>query len=527
MNLNDEVLAINELRRALDSGRPEAVAQTAMFNFWPLYSAHFNEFIDAVGTLPGTQLERYPPLRVFHPMTAVLARSVKPYKPMVYADDARSMPADQLDVFILSQMVAHRFSGDMSAALNYARRLEDRIQQMLSDSRQRPDGPLWFFHQQIGSTTLASGDTAKALSNLSIARQLGRLSRQPDAERLALGRIALSHTIRGSHDDAMLVLEDAVQLDYPTAAHVGSALATERTVAALVGVERLSSSVDTLVAALEPYDSAEFSWPFALLARSRALLAKHRPDDAFEVLRLANDAHTVQRDTFAADVIASESIKALCAKGDSSAAWSMADSPTASGPLSLLATIELALHDSRLDFAATKIHEALSDHSLTPGHRAEAIFLAGWLSILQGRDIDQTAASRLLRMSHNGNTRRIMAAMPRQLIQQVRAALPPAQAEEFDLVTVDLANVEAKPRPRLTPSELRVLIALPSHPTTASIATDFNLSANTIKSQLKSLYNKLGCTSRETAIQLASDHRFFDSENPDAYLQTVGLTTRV
>lgn len=526
MNLNDNVLAITDLRRAVETGRPEAVAQTAMFNFWPLFSAHFDEFVRAVGVLPGPQLNRYPPLRVFHPMTAVLARGVKPYKPMVYAEDARSMPADQLDIFILAQMVAHRFSGDISAALNYARRLEDRIQQMVSESRHRPDGPMWYFHHQIGSTTLAAGDTAKALGDLATARQLGRLSLQPDAERLALGRIALVHAIRGSLDEALLGLAEAQSLEEPTSAHASSTSATEHTVAALVAVERLSPDFESRVARLEPFDSTEFTWPFALLARSRALLAVQRPDDAFEVIRLANDAHTVQRDTFASDVITAESIRALCAKGDASAAWYMAGADTEGGPLSSLAAIELALHDSRLDYAATRIRQVLGDHSITPGHRAEAVVLAGWLTHLQERDIDAATASRVLRMAHNGNTRRILAGMPRQVIQNVRAALQEPQTVEFDALTLDLANIEAKPRPRLTPSELRVLIALPMHPTTASIAIDFNLSPNTIKSQLKSLYSKLGCTTRETAIQLASDHRFFDSEKPDEYLQTIGLTNR-
>jgi DNA-binding CsgD family transcriptional regulator len=49
-----------------------------------------------------------------------------------------------------------------------------------------------------------------------------------------------------------------------------------------------------------------------------------------------------------------------------------------------------------------------------------------------------------------------------------------------------------------------VLRALPAHETTAAIAVAFHVSPNTIKSQLKSIYRKLGCSSRTDAIKLAT-----------------------
>ncbi|MBP1325896.1 DNA-binding CsgD family transcriptional regulator [Leucobacter exalbidus] len=68
-------------------------------------------------------------------------------------------------------------------------------------------------------------------------------------------------------------------------------------------------------------------------------------------------------------------------------------------------------------------------------------------------------------------------------------------------------------RPALTPSELRVLNALPLHATTASIAAAFHVSPNTIKSQLKALYRKLECSSREGAIKTASQLRIIADDD--------------
>lgn len=179
MNLTDSARAIDALRSAVQSKNDERVAHAAMMNIWPLYSVHAAELVEAVEGLPSPVLERYPVLRILHRMTPVLARTSRPFKPLIYPDDARNMSPDELDIFTLVQMVAFRLSGDVAAAMIYARRLQDRIVEIRVESRERPDGPLWFYHQQIGSTLLAAGETAAALLEFTTARDLGRLSPRP------------------------------------------------------------------------------------------------------------------------------------------------------------------------------------------------------------------------------------------------------------------------------------------------------------------------------------------------------------
>ncbi|MCK8478320.1 hypothetical protein [Microbacterium aurugineum] len=157
MNLTDSTRAIEALRTAVDTGDAAEIAHATMMNVWPLYSVHSEELVAAVESLPSAVLEQYPVLRILHRMTPVLARTRRPFKPLVYPEDARNMSADELDILTLVQMVAFRLSGDVAAAMIYARRLQDRIVQIRVESRERPDGPLWFYHQQIGSTLLAAG----------------------------------------------------------------------------------------------------------------------------------------------------------------------------------------------------------------------------------------------------------------------------------------------------------------------------------------------------------------------------------
>lgn len=504
MNLNDQVKAKEEFEQALSTGRPDTIVRTALQNIWPLYSFHYEMLASAVAALPGPVLERYPVLKVLHPMTPVLARTSRPFKPLVYPDNARTMSPEELDILTLVQMIAFRLSGDVAAALVYARRLEERILQTRVESRERPDGPLWFYHHQIGSTLLAAGDSSRALGEFATSRQLGKFSIQRDAERLALGRTALAHAVRGSLGDAERALAEAQSFPVPTAAHVNSSVTSERAAAALIGVDRMVEDLDELLAALEPYDTIELVWPFILLARARAFLARQQPDDALEAIHLARDAHPAQHGSFASDVIVATSIKALLATGDIPHARRIAKESARAGVLTTLATVRLSLHDGRFDVAAHALRSLAGDPSLGPAQRAEVTLLSGWLELARTDDLDRDTALQIARIAKKQDSRRLLAIMPRQLVDRVKAQLPEESAMAFDTVTAGLPNFEMRPRPVLTGGEQRVLNALPVHGTTAALANAFHVSPNTIKTQLKSLYRKLGCSSRDDAITVAS-----------------------
>ena len=512
MNLNDAVKAERELTRAIASGQPEEIARTATANIWPLFSSHFELLRSAVESLPPSVLERRPILRVMHPLTPVLARASRPYKPLVPPEEARTMSPDELDALTLVQMVAFRFSGDVAAAQIYARRLEDRIRQVHADSRERTDGPLWYFHYQIASPLLTAGESSRALLELGTARQLGQLSLQPDAERITLARTALAHAVRGSLDDADRALAEAAQHPPATAAHRSSNEATERTAAALIAADRVSDDVDRILMQLEPYDSIEMSWPFALLARTRALLSHHRPDEALEAIHLARDAHPLQHGAFATDVITSASIEALWGVGDVSAARREAEAQSKGGTLTLFAIARLAIYDGRLEVAARGLRRLERDENLGPGHRAKLQLLSAWLEMARSNALDSTTARQIRRLAVREDNRRLLATMPAQLVELVRTSLPPDEVSSFDEAMTGLSHTEIVQRPELTGGELRVLKALSVHTTTAAIASRFHVSPNTIKSQLKSIYRKLGCSTREGALTTATRFHLIDPD---------------
>ncbi|WP_460772641.1 helix-turn-helix transcriptional regulator [Microbacterium sp. GXF7504] len=495
--------ALDELRRAVAGGNPATIAETVLANVWPLFSMHYEELVAAVVALPPTVLQRHPVLRVLHPMTPVLARTGRPFKPLVGPELARTLTADELDMLTLVQMVAFRLSGDVAAAHIYARRLQDRIHQIRAESRDRLDGPLWYYHHQIGSTLLLAGDTTGALLEFGTARQLARLAPQPDAERVALGRTALAHALRGSLEEAEAVLDETLLLPAPTAAHALSCAATERTTAALIAVEQLADDVDARLAALEPYDSVQLTWPFALLARTRAHLARHRPDEALEAVRLASGAHPDRHGSVGSAVIAAATIEALWEAGDTTAATAEAAAIRRPGAITAISVARVALQRRDLETATRCIQQLTADSSLGPGQRAELQLLTLWLEASRSDEIGPHRAEQVARLATRPGNRRMLSTLPVDLVGQVRAHLPADDAVGFEEAVRGLVFAQPHLRPQLTDGELRVLAALPHHPTTAAIAGAFHISPNTVKSHLKSLYRKLGCSSRDEAVALA------------------------
>lgn len=504
MNLNDADAAKVALERALTSGQRVTIADTAMANFWPLFSFHYTLLLTAVERVPPDVLERYPMLCAIRPMTQVLARTNRPFKPLIDPDTARAMSPDELDILILAQVLSFRFSGDIAASLVYARRLAERVANVDTDAHRRADGPLWYIHLEIGSTYLLSGDSSRALLEFASARDFGRLSPQPDAERCALGRIALAHAVRGSLTDAQAALDEAMTKPEGTPAHESSMRTTEATAAALIAVERMNANVEDLVAGLEPYHSTELTWSLAMLARTRALIAQHRPGEALEAIRLARDAHPPQYGSITQDIISSQLIDALIERGDETAARQIADRRQGSGPMTALAAVSLDLYEGRLDQAARALRQVEGHLRSGPLLQTKHLLLSAWLELSRKGRVGVQTALAIARSAATGDCLRLLSAMPNQLIDAVHAQLDGAATAEFAASVRGLDFRDVRNRSALTESERRVLNALPEYVTIADVAAALHVSPNTIKSQLKSLYRKLGCSSRDEAIEIGA-----------------------
>jgi LuxR family maltose regulon positive regulatory protein len=79
----------------------------------------------------------------------------------------------------------------------------------------------------------------------------------------------------------------------------------------------------------------------------------------------------------------------------------------------------------------------------------------------------------------------------------------PALREWLELAWTEADSATVDGRWPLSPAELRLLHYLPTHLTFREIAEDSFVSANTVKTQARSIYRKLGVSSRAEAVACA------------------------
>ncbi|WP_255572629.1 helix-turn-helix transcriptional regulator [Leucobacter tenebrionis] len=501
------------------TGDSTEIAEVASRHIWQLFSRHFREFIAAVIALPRDVLREYPALYLNHPSSAVALRSTRPLPPSAFNSFRGENEQDeQIAVCRALQMIASRAGGDLITAVTYAKLLRELIRQERAGDTGAENSPIWFFHWQVGSTLLCAGDTGSALREFAIARQYGEVRENIDAIRSTAGREALAHAIRGSIDEAQRQLALAESLPPLSDAFHGNALSTERTVAALIAVERMDADVDERISALDDVAVFDVIWPFIFLARARHQLARRRPHDALETIRATTSAHLIQPGTLADDLITAMQIEAELVLGNVERANSIVESSSRPGPHTRLAQIQVALHDSAYA-EARRLCRAASRGPLSPEHLAQLQLLQASLESLEFGEVSPGLASRVAELACSEQFRRLFTCTPASVIELVRARLTASEAAAFDTALAGLTfRAPMLARPALTPAERRVLDALTLHTTTAEVADSLGVSLNTVKTQLRSVFRKLGVSSRDEAIARAAQFSIFVRNEDEAAL---------
>jgi LuxR family maltose regulon positive regulatory protein len=251
----------------------------------------------------------------------------------------------------------------------------------------------------------------------------------------------------------------------------------------------------------------------ALLDRARIWAARGQMRDALASIEAARLVLAATGSVLLARADELEALLRLSA-GDSSTPAKLASGLPAARRGLLLARITLATGDHH---AAREHLQALSPDDLTPRHALVRQILLAAAAI--SRD-DPTAAGSLGGVlesaRHGGFLNTVVTTAPRvtsYLIEHSAQMRPDPFTQQ--LITAALQVRAAQPeisRPgqvlaeALTPAELRILKLLPTN-TYLQMAATLYISRNTVKSRLRSVYRKLGATSRSEAIATAIDLR--------------------
>src|SRR5690606_37673174 len=145
--------------------------------------------------------------------------------------------------------------------------------------------------------------------------------------------------------------------------------------------------------------------------------------------------------------------------------------------------------------------ELTSSRDIAPATRAEATILQAWVEFELDGEIDPSVARTVSQIAVIGDQLRLFTTVPEPLIAAVTRAIPEAEASVLTRILQGLRHAAPRRRrPRLTASELKVLAELPTSAKTAEIAKRLFVTQNTVKTQLASIYRKLGVGNRSDAV---------------------------
>ncbi|MET9639136.1 LuxR C-terminal-related transcriptional regulator [Streptomyces virginiae] len=338
----------------------------------------------------------------------------------------------------------------------------------------------------------------------------------------ALGSLALAELMRGrlrraaEHARASLAVAEQAALPPERRSGVG------HLVLAGVAVEhddlptaRSHLDLATAIAAAGPRPDPVAA---VLAAVVGARIAAYEGDGgaALAVLtRLRPAATATPASAWAVDELAVAESAAHLARGDAAAALRVLDAAPSGRPEHALARARALLAADRTGPAARELAGLPADDGLAAPARLAACLLRGRLAAAQGDteearrrqaeavDLARPEGLRLPFAEGGARVRRTLGEAPRPAARQGRPAdgPPPAVAPPVVAPPVVAPPVVES----LSARETEVLRQAARMLSTEEIATELYVSANTVKTHLKSIYRKLGVTRRSDAVHRAQD----------------------
>lgn len=483
-----------ELAAAASSRDPERVADAASRHFWPLLTQWPGDLESILATLPEPTLARHPILAALHPMAGALGMADPQPAERATEDDAKRLQ------YLGLKMIAARRRGELTSAVGAADRLASALSVPRVPSIAVARGLTPFTFAQISLTRLLAGESLSALRSAMAARHLAEHSPASPVIRLALALSAVAHAVRGSLTEAELALADGQNRPMGARWFATSTQAAERVTAELVSVERVEpESIQALQGGDWKAQAGEF-WPLAMLARTRAAMLRGVAADALEIVCAAVEGMPGQG--LAADVSMSQRIEAHLALHDVSGARAIAEQFKAPGLLSAVALAKLRLVGGDPARALAELRRLSASHTLPPAQREEIQLLGVWIRADLAGGLDAADASAIARLVDGTARRRLLAVtLPVHVREAIEVHLHDDELARFRRSLGPLPALRNEsPPPPLSRSELRVLQALVDHASVDDIARSLFVSRNTVKTQLRTAYRKLGVHSRDEAI---------------------------
>lgn len=369
------------------------------------------------------------------------------------------------------------------------------------------DHPLTSLHR--GITYLLGDRLSEATMLLCCAQTRGADS---FVERDAAGKLALVEAVRGHMKDAQHWIREELRHRPLTGEGETIVRTAGRVAAALVAMDRLdlSAAASILDDLGMPRRTEEF-WGFVLFARGRLALLRGTPADGLRFIEAMSQRFPQPEGGIVTPLLDAIRADLHLATGNATDARRILAGST--HPATAPVRARLSLITGNPEAARDVVHREDGAPDPWPGTCAELALIAACAHAKSGRRAQaRRFLQRAVMLSRNTGSLRMFATLPRSMLRDLET-LDVELPVDVDRLGPGFGTFrEIRPSVRLTPRERVVLDALLAGGNAATIARDQFVSPNTIKSQLRSLYRKLGVSSRAEALAVA--HRIVSHVAP-------------
>ncbi|MDD7945638.1 helix-turn-helix transcriptional regulator [Microbacterium sp. NE2HP2] len=412
----------------------------------------------------------------------------------------QSEPADRALLRII-ESVARRLTGVGDRGVRAARLAAQTLDELPPDDLEQLRGLRGDLHAHAAISLLYGGDDRAAGDQF---EQALATATRPSVELLAYGGLALIQASAGELPAAQSWVEQTLARPWPDDIldeYQGSLL---RIAESRLALERGdAAAAEAAVATIWPIIDTIEHWPALGAARAWADISAGRPVEGLERLRSLRSrrGRRMSASSPAARMLdATESMLALAA-ADLASARRLASRPSDRAEV-VLAAARVAVFDRQHERALKLLNAVMTR---TPRQRTEAAALEAILLHRLGRvDEARALAGRAGALARTYGLRTPFLILP---------------AAEHDLFQGDVDDLPAPVTiagvaPQLTTRESIVARHLVDTANMEEIAARLHVSINTVKSQRRSLYRKLGASSREEAIAAALAYGLLAGADP-------------
>lgn len=398
------------------------------------------------------------------------------------------------------RMVAARLSGGERLSLEMADRVREAFDELDEDDVERYGGALPVATTQTAITLIYAErfDDAEAV----LERNADSRTADPLGTAHTAALLALSAAWRGEMRRAGGLVEDCVRLEIPVGWHSAYIGAGYRIASALLRLEDGDApAVWPHLEALAPHEATIEHWPYLAVLEALAVESSSGPAEALARLERQLARRKGRFGTLATPLRALGELRARLEWQSGRIAKRRPRDDLDGG----MASVYLALGADRQELARTRSSLLLEETPAAfPRRRAELLLLR---AESERRDGDLPAASGSARLAaallaeHGLSVP--LRVVPRDGLRELARLAPGLRAE----LGGEGAGGRVVP---LTPSERRALTAIAAGGTIEAAARALFLSENTVKTQLRAAYRKLGVNRRADALRIASDAGLLD-----------------